>query len=128
MPAAYHHLDVEHRVDVWCVRIRSRHLDEAQLSEMTDELAGLVKVEGCRKMALSLGPEPPLFLYSVFLARLVSLQRQLRERGGGLVLCELRPELYRIFEACRLDTQFRFARTVADGCAALEQAAGDNSA
>ncbi len=119
MPAPYRHLDVEHRADVCCVRLRHRHLDEAQLSEMTDELLNLVQVEGCCKMALSLGPEPPLFLYSVFLARLVSLQRQLRERGGSLVLCELRPELYRIFEACRLDTQFHFARTVEAGCAAL---------
>jgi anti-anti-sigma factor len=124
MPASYRHLDVEHRGDVYCVRLRNRRLDEAELGEMTDELLNLVKVDGCRKMALSLGPEPPLFLYSVFLARLVSLQRQLREQGGGLVVCELRPELYKIFEACRLDTQFHFARTVEAGCAALTQTAG----
>jgi anti-anti-sigma factor len=116
MPPPYRHLEVEHRDDVWCVRLRNRRLDEQELAEMTGEIVGLVKAEGCRKLALSLGPEPPQFLYSVFLARLVSLQRLLRENAGALVLCELRPEVYRIFEACKLDGQFRFARTFADAC------------
>jgi anti-anti-sigma factor len=123
MPAPYRHLDLECRADVCCVRLRNRRLDEAELNDLTDELVDLVKVDGCRKMALSLGPEPPSCLYSVFLARLVSLQRLLREQGGGLVLCELRPEVYRIFEACQLDAQFRFARTVEAGCTMLAQGA-----
>ena len=119
MPAPYRNLEVERRDDAWLVRLRNRRMDEHELSEMTDELFGLVREEGCRKLALSLGPEPPQFLYSVFLARLVSLNRLLREQAGSLVLCELRPEVYRIFEACKLDGQFRFARTLADGHAAL---------
>jgi anti-anti-sigma factor len=123
MPPPYRHLDVEKRENVWCVRMRNRRLDEAQLTEMADELVNLVKAEGCRRMALSLGPEPPQFLYSVFLARLVSLQRQLRERSGALVLCELRPDLHKIFEACRLDTQFHFVPTVEEACAALASSA-----
>ena len=121
MAGPYRHLDIEQRGDVWCVRLRNRRLDELQLSELTDELLALVRVDECKKMALCLGPEPPQFLYSVFLARLVSLQRHLRAASGDLVLCELRPELFKIFEACRLDTQFRFARTAEEGCAALNQ-------
>ena len=119
MAPEYRHLDVERRDEVWCVRLRNRRLDDLQLGEMTDELVSLVNTDGARKLALSLGPEPPQFLYSVFLARLVSLQRLLRRHEGALVLCELRPEVYRIFEACRLDSQFRFARTLQEACSAL---------
>jgi anti-anti-sigma factor len=114
MNPSYRHLEVHCEEHVCYVRLRNRRLDEEQLAEMTDELNALVANDGCRKMALSLGPEPPQFLYSVFLARLVSLQRLLREHEGSLVLCELRPEVYRIFEACRLDTQFHFAKTFED--------------
>ncbi len=121
MSSSNRYLEVEQRDDVWCVRLRNRRLDEEQLTEMSAELVALVQDGGCRKMLLSLGPEPPQFLYSVFLARLVSLQRLLHEHGGALLLCELRPEVYRILEACRLDNQFHFARTVEAGCAALQQ-------
>jgi hypothetical protein len=95
-------------------------LDEAELADLNEEFLLLLD-DGCRLMALSLGPESPLFLYSVFLARLVTLQRMLRERGGAMVLCELNQEVMRIFEACRLDLQFRFARDLDDATTLLLQ-------
>src|SRR5207237_6459519 len=120
MSSAYRHLIVEVRDGVHRVRLRNRRLDEIELADLSDEMLGLVQ-DGCRLLALSLGPEPPLFLYSVFLARLVTLQRVLREKGGALVLCELKPEVYRIFEACRLETQFHFAANLDEGAALLLQ-------
>ena len=119
MDSAHRYLEIDRRDDLCCVRLRIRRLDEEQLTAMTDELFALIKEEGCRKLALCLGPEPPQFLYSVFLARLVAVQRVLREHDGSLVLCELRPEVFRIFEACRLDTQFQFAPNLEEGCAVL---------
>jgi hypothetical protein len=120
MSVPYRYLSFEVRDGVYRVRLRNQRLDEAELADLNDEFLRLLD-EGGRLMALSLGPEPPLFLYSVFLARLVTLQRMLRERGGALVLCELNHEVMRIFEACRLELQFRFARDLDDATAVLLQ-------
>jgi hypothetical protein len=84
-------------------------LDEPTIHEATGELRSLVIEEGCRKMALSLGPESPECLYSVFLARLIALQRVLREHQGELVLCHVQPAVRDIFAACCLDRLFDFA-------------------
>jgi anti-anti-sigma factor len=100
--------EVERRGDVFCVRLRRPRLDEPEIGELAEELLGLVRNDGCRKLALSLGPRPPEFLYSVFLAKLISLQRNLRERGGEIVLCQAGPDVRSIFEACCLDTLFPF--------------------
>jgi hypothetical protein len=101
-------IEVERRGDVFCVRLRRLQLEEPEIAELAGELLALVADGGCRQMALSLGPQPPEFLYSVFLAKLISLQRALREHGGELVLCHAGPEVRSIFEVCRLDTLFAF--------------------
>ena len=126
MSSPFRHVILEVQNGVHRVRLRNRRLDEVELADLTDELIGLLD-NGCRLMALSLGPEPPLFLYSVFLARLVTLQRMLRERGGALILCELKPEVMRIFEACRLELQFRFARDLDEASALLLQTVAPTS-
>jgi anti-anti-sigma factor len=104
----YCHIDIECRGDVFCVRLRQQQLDEPMLYELAADLRGLVTDGGCRKMALSLGPESPECLYSVFLAKLITLQRVLREHGGELVLCHVQPLVHDIFEACCLDRLFHF--------------------
>jgi anti-anti-sigma factor len=108
MQSAYPHLEVQQRGDVFCVRFRSHRIPEEQIHEAADQLLDLAARDGCRKLALSLGPQPPEFLYSVFLAKLIAVQRALGERGCGLVLCSVGPAVRAIFEACRLDAQFRF--------------------
>jgi anti-anti-sigma factor len=100
--------EVERKGDVFCVRLRRRQLDETEVLALAGELTGLVEQGGCRKLALALGPEQPECLYSVFLAKLISLQRVLREHGGELALCYATPEVLSIFEACSLDRMFTF--------------------
>lgn len=102
------YLQVERRGEVFCVRLSQPRLEEAQIYEMGAELRALVTEEGCRKMALSLGPESPECLYSVFLAKLISVQRVLREHGGELVLCQVQRVVRDIFVACGLDNLFAF--------------------
>ena len=65
--------------------------------------------DGCRKVALSLGPKPPDCLYSVFLGKLISVQRRLQEKGRRLLLCEAGSEVQSIFAACKLLDHFTFA-------------------
>jgi hypothetical protein len=108
MDRPYRHIEVERRGDVSCVRLRLSRLDEPAIHELAGELRSLVTDGGVRKLALSLGPESPECLYSVFLAKLISLQRVLHEHGGELALCHAQPQVLRIFEACCLDQLFCF--------------------
>ncbi len=107
MPAP-RYIDVDRQGETCCVRLRQRRLEEAELAAMADELLALVEDEGCRKLALALGPQPPEFLYSVFLARLVQVRRAITERGGDMVLCYAGPDVRNIFACCSLDNLFRF--------------------
>ena len=109
MEPSFRHLEVERRGDVFCARVRdNRLLAEIEVQRLAAELVDLVKVHGCRKLALSLGPGPLQCLYSVFLAKLVALRRILEEQGGAIKLCEVHPETYGVFKACRLHEHFDF--------------------
>jgi anti-anti-sigma factor len=108
MTRPYRYVEVECRGDVFCVRIIQKRLEEPMLYEMAAEVRHLITDGGCRKMALSLGPEPPEFLYSVFLAKLISIQRVLREHQGELVLCHAQDMVRDIFAVCCLDQLFHF--------------------
>jgi anti-anti-sigma factor len=121
MPRPYRHLEVESADQVFCVRLRKPQLDEADLYELCNELTRLFTEDGCRKMVLSLGPEEPQLLYSVFLAKLVTLRRRLEADGGALKLCEVGPGTMEIFDACGLRPLFEF---YPDQAAALRSFAG----
>lgn len=108
MTHPYRYVIVEHRGEVFCVRLRHSQMDELMIHELGGELRRLVADDGCRKLALSLGPDAPECLYSVFLAKLISLQRVLREHEGELVLCYASPPVREIFAACGLDQLFHF--------------------
>jgi anti-anti-sigma factor len=121
MSPPFHYLEVEHRGEVFCVQLKQRRLDEAQVYEVGAELRRLVTDDGCRKMALSLGPESPECLYSVFLAKLITLQRVLRQHGGELVLCSVQPIVRDIFTACGLEALFQFLPDFEAAVAKLSQ-------
>ncbi len=88
----YHLIKIECRADVCCVRLRHTRLEEMQIQELGDELLALCNEDGCRKIALSLGPEPPDCLYSVFLAKLVSLRNATGARGRPAGSVRTRPD------------------------------------
>lgn len=108
MTRPYRFLDVERRDDVFCTRLRKTQLDELMIHDLGGEFHRLVIDDGCRKLALSLGPDAPECLYSVFLAKLITLQRELREHQGALLLCYASPSVREIFAACALDQLFEF--------------------
>jgi anti-anti-sigma factor len=119
MERPYRHIDVERHGDVFCVWLQHNQLDETALHETGEELKRLIEAEGCRKMILSLGPEDLECLYSIFLAKLVSLQRRLREHGGALKIADASSFTIGIFEACRLQDLFDFAPDRATAIAAF---------
>ena len=106
MADSYRQIVVERHGNVACVRLAKPRLDENEVYELSRELHRLAKQDGCPRIALCLGPETPECLYSVFLAKLISLQRHLDEIGGALKLCQCTPQVLEILDVCVLLDRF----------------------
>jgi anti-anti-sigma factor len=108
MQRPYQQIAVEQQGAVSCVRLRHTRLDDEGLERLGAELARLVDEEGCRNMVLNLGPEELECLYSLFLAKLIHLQRRLEANGGALALAHVTPYLQELFQVAGLFRLFRF--------------------
>jgi anti-anti-sigma factor len=104
----FQHVIVDRKGDIFCVRLRKTRLEENEIHELSDELSSLISEQSCRKLTLSLGPEEPQCLYSVFLAKLISVRRRILEAGGAMVLCDASPAVRDVFAACQLHDYFDF--------------------
>src|SRR5437660_1689120 len=121
MERPFKQIEFERRGEVYCVRLVHAQLDESGLEELGAEVARIIDEEGCRKMVLALGPEDPLCLYSVFLAKQVSLQRRLAGAGGGLALAGLSDNTESIFHVAGLHNFFFFYPDSEKAVAALSR-------
>ena len=119
MDRPYRYISVEHSPPLACVRLTQLIFSDAEMEELTAEIARLVDVEGCRKLVLALGPGEPQCLYSVFLAKLVNLQKRLEGDGGALALAHVTPTAMAFFQAAGLERFFQFHPDVDAACAAL---------
>jgi hypothetical protein len=102
------------------VRLRQTMFSDLELEELGAEIARLVDEEGCRKIILELGPHEPQCLFSVFLAKLVNLQKRLETDGGTLALARLNPTALGFFEAAGLEKFFKFYPDVESARRALQ--------
>src|SRR5687768_10577597 len=118
MADTYNHIVVERHGNAACVRMARPRLDENEIYQMFGELLHLGREGGCPRIALSLGPRTPDCMYSVFLAKLISLQRRLKEIGGALKLCECSDQVIEILDVCVLLEHFDI---VPDRATALRQ-------
>jgi anti-sigma B factor antagonist len=75
-------------------------LDEQNREALTDQI--LATIEGSAEPQLVLDFEPVLFISSAGLSALIQLHQQMQARGGTLRLCNLRPDVYQVFEATGL--------------------------
>src|SRR5947209_3666069 len=71
--------------------------DEQNREALTDQI--LAAVEGAAEPHLILDFAPVLFVSSAGLSALIQLQQKVQARGGTLRLCNLRPDVYQVFEA-----------------------------
>ncbi|MFO0880411.1 MAG: hypothetical protein U0840_23950 [Gemmataceae bacterium] len=97
---------------VVCIRLKHSRLEETEIHQLGEEILAACAEPGSR-LALSLGPETPYCLYSVFLAKLVAIRNALARHGGTMVLCEVGPNAYSTFEACHLKQEFIFVKDFA---------------
>ena len=113
MSRRHDYIVVDRKDDVFCVRLRKQELLEGEIYTFAEELLSLISEENCRRMALSLGPEEPRCLYSVFLAKLITVRRRMLEAGGRIVLYDASPAVLDVFAACQMHDYFDFAPTMA---------------
>jgi anti-anti-sigma factor len=109
MNRRFQQIEMEQEEDVFLANFRRNLMDETDIYAAAKELTALIEQDGCRKLVLSLGPQAIECLYSVFLAKLVMIQRLLQENGGNLILCDVLPVVKAVFEACKLQDFFLFA-------------------
>jgi anti-anti-sigma factor len=121
MERPYQQIEVEQHGPVTVVGIRHRRLEEPEVHALGNELSDLIQKPSSQWLVLDLGPGILECLYSVFLAKLVMVQRNVQDRHGELILCGAPPEVISVFEACMLKDYFEFATDRATAIAALNQ-------
>jgi anti-anti-sigma regulatory factor len=119
MARPYRIIAVDRTGDVCCVRLKQPQITEPEVHELAEELIGLIDEEGCRKMVLSLGPGSPNLIYSVFVAKLLTVRRRIQEAGGALKLCNASPAVEGVFDVLRLTQYFDFYSDQAAAVAAF---------
>ena len=98
-------LEVEDIGDVTVVNFVDRKiLDEQNIQVIGDQLFGLVDTEGLRKLLLNFGNVE--YLSSAALGKLITLNKKLQQAGGRLILCNIDPQIYEVFEITKLNKLF----------------------
>jgi anti-anti-sigma factor len=115
-------LAVERNGSVFCVRLLQTRIEDHQMEELGAEVTRLIDEENARKIVFNLGPDDPDCLISVFLAKLINLQRRLNALGGTLALAHLSPDTREIFRIAGIEKFFRFYPDQQAALQALEKA------
>ena len=98
-------LEVEDIGDVTVVNfVDKKILDEPAIQVIGEQLFSLVDESGRRKLLLNFHNVD--FLSSAALGKLITLNKKLQALGGKLVLCEISPTIYEVFEITKLDKFF----------------------
>jgi anti-sigma B factor antagonist len=98
-------LEVEDIGDVTVVNFIDRKiLDEQNIQIIGDQLFSLVDESGRRKLLLNFGNVE--YLSSAALGKLITLNKKLNAVGGRLILCNIDPQIYEVFEITKLDKFF----------------------
>jgi anti-sigma B factor antagonist len=98
-------LEVEEIGEVTVVNFTDRKiLDEQNIQAIGEQLFSLVDESGRRKVLLNFGNVE--YLSSAALAKLITLNKKLQQVGGRLVLCNIDPSIYEVFEITKLNKLF----------------------
>jgi len=102
-------LEVEDIGDVTVVNFVDRKiLDEQNIQIIGEQLFSLVDESGRRKILLNFHNVE--YLSSAALGKLITLNKKINAVGGKLVLCEIDPQIYEVFEITKLDKFFNIQK------------------
>lgn len=107
------HLSVRDANGVTVVEFADRKiLEELSIREIGDELAGLVQDQDRTKLLLSF--KNVEHLSSAALGMLITLNKQVAEKGGTLKLADINPQIYEVFRITQLNKLFQIHDTTAN--------------
>jgi len=116
--AEYRHLDINEVGDVTVVRFRDHKiLEDINVQELGQELFQLIEVDNRQKLVLNFFAVE--FLTSAALGKLITMDKKVKAHGGVLRLCNIRPEIYEVFEITKLNRLFEIKDEEADALAAF---------
>ena len=102
-------LEVEDIGDVTVINfVDKKILDEQNIQIIGEQLFSLVDEEGWRKILLNFGNVE--YLSSAALGKLITLNKKLQQAGGKLILCNIDPQIYEVFEITKLDKFFKIMK------------------
>ena len=113
-------LEVEDIGNVTTVTFTDRKiLDEKNIQTIGEQLFSLLENPYRRKILLNFTNVE--YLSTVAFGKFITLQKKLRVAGGRLVLCNIHPEIYDVFEITKLNKLFEITKEQREGLALLEQ-------
>ena len=83
-------------------------LDEQNIQIIGEQLFSLVDEEGRRRILLNFSNVE--YLSSAALGKLITLNKKLQTAGGKLILCNIDPQIYEVFEITKLDKFFKIMK------------------
>jgi anti-sigma B factor antagonist len=102
-------LELEEIGDVTVVSFVDRKiLDEQNIQIIGDQLFNLVEEQGKKKILLNFGNVE--YLSSAALGKLITLNKKVQAASGRLILCNIDPQIYEVFEITRLDKFFNIEK------------------
>jgi anti-sigma B factor antagonist len=99
-------LEVEDIGDVTVVNfVDKKILDEQNIQVIGEQLFSLVDESGRHKILLNFGNVE--YLSSAALGKLITLNKKVQAVKGKLLLCNIAPQIYEVFEITKLDKFFK---------------------
>lgn len=96
-------------------------LDNQQIQDMAQEIFDLIEKENRKRILFNFRGVD--FMSSLFLQKLIVIDKKLKRSNGRIVFCEMKPEIYEVFVITRLSQLFYISDNEEDGIAALSAAA-----
>ena len=111
-------LEVEDIGDVTVVNFTDKKiLDEQNIQTIGEQLFRLVDDLGRTKLLLNFGNVE--YLSSAALGKLITLNRKVNAAGGKLILCNIAPNIYEVFEITKLNKVFSIQKDEQGGLQAF---------
>jgi anti-sigma B factor antagonist len=83
-------------------------LDEQNIQKIGDDLFHLVDGENRKKILLNFGNVE--YLSSAALGKFITLNKKVQAAGGKLILCNIDPNIYEVFEITKLNKLFNIQK------------------
>ncbi len=107
------HLIVQKMQDITLIELMDKKiLDESCIGPLTDELTKLVEQDKFPRMVLDF--VNVAHMSSSALSMLISLHKRVREKKGGLRLCNITPTIFEVFKITRLSEVFGISHSRED--------------